>query len=667
MPLTTGQVLQERYRIDALLGQGGMGAVYRGWHFNLNLPVVVKENRLHSQEAQRQFGREAGILANLKHPNLPRVIDHFFIPGQGQYLVMDYIEGEDLSQILARQGALPEAQALNWIRQVLDALEYLHSQGVIHRDVKPANVKITPQGQVFLVDFDLAKVGDPLIETTIGARGVTPGFAPLEQYGRGRTDARSDVYAVGATLYALLTGQTPPDAPKLAIGEEPLVPPRKLNPGVSPQVEAALLRAMQTRPTDRFQTASEFRAVLSGPRAAKQAPASTERSAPAVPSRRAQPAWLWGLGAALLLLVVLGLWQVLTLDTPLPPQPTLPAMSAASATSHPEPSGTATLSPSATQPPPTDTLSPPTHTPTPVTPTLTRATAPSPTITSPTTTPISVSTMTPEPIIPTSPPPTDANPGDTWVRPGDGLTMIYVQAGDFWMGSDAGESDERPPHLVHVDGFWIDRFEVTNAAFERFVSETAYRTDAERAGWGNVWQNSQWNQVDGLNWRHPNNPGESISAFMDHPVVQVSWNDAHEYCEWAGGRLPTEAEWEMAAVNARGWRYPWGNEFDASRLNAAGHSTVPVGSYPTGRSPFGAYDMAGNVWEWVNDWYQSDYYSRSPSNNPQGPATGTHRALRGGAWDPSGGDSRSADRGALSPNSRGNTVGFRCCVAARQD
>ncbi len=151
---------------------------------------------------------------------------------------MDYVEGEDLSQILARQGALPEAQALNWTRQVLDALEYLHSQGVVHRDVKPANVKITPQGQVFLVDFGLAKVGDPLIETTIGARGVTPGFAPLEQYGQGRTDARSDVYAVGATLYALLTGRTPPDAPKLVIGEESLIPPRKLNPRVSPGVES---------------------------------------------------------------------------------------------------------------------------------------------------------------------------------------------------------------------------------------------------------------------------------------------------------------------------------------------------------------------------------------------------------------------------------------------
>ncbi len=238
--------------------------------------------------------------------------------------------------------------------------------------------------------------------------------------------------------------------------------------------------------------------------------------------------------------------------------------------------------------------------------------------------------------------------------------MVYVPAGDFWMGSDAGESAERPPHLVHVDGFWIDRFEVTNAAFEGFVSETAYRTDAERAGWGDVWQNSRWNRVDGLNWRHPNNPGEGISALMDHPVVQVSWNDAYQYCAWAGGRLPTEAEWEMAAVDARGWRYPWGNEFDPSRLNAAGRGAAHVGSYATGRSPFGAYDMAGNVWEWVNDWYQSDYYSRSPTNNPQGPATGAHRALRGGAWDPSGGDSRSADRGALSPDNRGNTVGFRC-------
>jgi serine/threonine protein kinase len=260
-----GQVLHNRYRIDALLGQGGMGAVYRAWDKSLGIPVVVKENLLQSEEAQRQFSREAHILASLRHANLPRVIDHFAAGDQGQYLVMDYVDGEDLKQMVARQGPIPQPQALAWIGDVLKALAYLHGQEpqpIIHRDVKPANVKITPQGQVFLVDFGLAKAYDPRQSTTIGARGVTPGFAPPEQYGQGRTDARTDIYSAGATLYALLTGQKPPDALETVTGEAALVPPRQLNPRIAPEVEVAVLRAMQTRPADRYQSADAFRAAL---------------------------------------------------------------------------------------------------------------------------------------------------------------------------------------------------------------------------------------------------------------------------------------------------------------------------------------------------------------------------------------------------------------------
>ena len=265
MSLQTGQVLEQRYRIEALLGQGGMGAVYRAVDLKFNTPVALKENLTVTPDSQRQFTREAGLLHQLRHPNLPRVTDHFTIAGQGQYLVMDHVEGEDLKGLLARQGPLPEAQALNWICQVLDALEYLHSRQVIHRDVKPANVKITPQGQVFLVDFGLAKVYDPGQETTIGARGATPGYAPPEQYGQGRTDARSDVYSAGATLYSLVSGQVPPDALDMVIRRGELPSLRHLAPGVSAHIEAAVTRAMQTIPEDRFQTSAEFRQALHEP------------------------------------------------------------------------------------------------------------------------------------------------------------------------------------------------------------------------------------------------------------------------------------------------------------------------------------------------------------------------------------------------------------------
>jgi serine/threonine-protein kinase len=262
MPLKNGQVLERRYRIDALLGQGGMGAVYAATDLRFNTTVAIKENLEVTPDSQRQFSREAGLLHQLRHPNLPRVTDYFFIADKGQYLVMDYVEGEDLKALLVRQGPVPEPQALEWIGQVLDALEYLHSRSVIHRDVKPANVKIAPGGQVFLVDFGLAKVYDPDQHTTIGARGVTPGYAPPEQYGQGRTDSRSDVYSVGATLYAMLSGQAPPDALQLLVSQEGLIPVRHLNPRVSPHVDAAVTRAMRPTLDDRFQTAVAFRAAL---------------------------------------------------------------------------------------------------------------------------------------------------------------------------------------------------------------------------------------------------------------------------------------------------------------------------------------------------------------------------------------------------------------------
>jgi len=160
MPLSAGHVLNKHYRIVTLLGQGGFGAVYKAWDLNLSTHCAVKENLDTSPEAQRQFEREARMLYNLRHPNLTKVSDYFVVQGQGQYLVMDFIEGQDLQEMLDRNDALPQDQVFTWIDQVCDALVYLHSRQppVIHRDIKPANIKITPQGEAVLVDFSIAKV-----------------------------------------------------------------------------------------------------------------------------------------------------------------------------------------------------------------------------------------------------------------------------------------------------------------------------------------------------------------------------------------------------------------------------------------------------------------------------------------------------------------------------
>ena len=268
MPLFIGQTLHDRYQIEALLGQGGMGAVYRATDNRLNIPVAIKENLDASPVAQSQFTREAQIAARLSHPDLPRVTDYFFIPGQGQYLVMDYIEGEDLEAMVSRMGPLPEQYVLPWIIQVCEALEYLHQQNppVIHRDIKPANIKIRPNGKAVLVDFGIAKVYDPNLATTLGAKAVTPGYSPVEQYGGKPTDTRSDIYALGATLYRLLTGSVLPESVQFISGDIRLVPPRQLNPSISINTEQAILKAIELATNRRFQSASEFRAALSGQR-----------------------------------------------------------------------------------------------------------------------------------------------------------------------------------------------------------------------------------------------------------------------------------------------------------------------------------------------------------------------------------------------------------------
>jgi serine/threonine protein kinase len=263
MALQPGQVLNSRYRIVRLLGQGGFGAVYRAWDANLNKPCAVKENLDTSPEAQRQFAREATILANLSHPNLPRVTDHFTLPSQGQYLVMDFVEGEDLGSLLQRLGPVPLPQALVWVTQVADALVYLHSRQppVVHRDIKPANIRITPEGQAMLVDFGLVKVYDPHLRTTMGARAVTPGYAPPEQYGHGATDARTDIYALGATLYHMLTGQEPLESVQRIAGAQMRLA-HQVNPNIPVSIGMLIDHSMQLEPAQRFQNAVEFRAAL---------------------------------------------------------------------------------------------------------------------------------------------------------------------------------------------------------------------------------------------------------------------------------------------------------------------------------------------------------------------------------------------------------------------
>ena len=327
--MNTGDILQGRYRIVRLVGQGGFGAVYRAWDLSLSQPVALKENMDGGIESQRQFEREAKLLAGLRHPNLPRVGDHFIIPGQGQYLVMDFIEGKSLAALLAERGRpFTEAEVLPWIQQVCSALDYLHSRKppIIHRDIKPDNIIITTtsggattsgggataDGRAILVDFGISKEFDPGKGTTLSAKAVTPGYSPPEQYASGKTDNRSDVYALGATLYTLLTGQVPPEGPSLSSGVATLVPPRRANPAVSEKVSAAIQAAMTPNISKRLNSASQLAEQLAGgPRAsASVAGGAPVVAAPPAPRRRRHP-WRWLLVFVLLLALAGGAAWVL--------------------------------------------------------------------------------------------------------------------------------------------------------------------------------------------------------------------------------------------------------------------------------------------------------------------------------------------------------------------
>jgi len=271
----------------------------------------------------------------------------------------------------------------------------------------------------------------------------------------------------------------------------------------------------------------------------------------------------------------------------------------------------------------------------------------------------------------------------TEITDAKGVSMVLVPAGEFTMGSDSSDwsigvgnypianaDSSRPAHIVKLDGFWIYQTEVTNDMFRIFIQESNYQTDAERAGKSSAYiPPDAWGYVTGANWQHPLGPSSDLSNLGDHPVVHVSWNDANAYCQWAGGRLPTEAEWEKAARGTDALIYPWGNTINCSVANYEDKTgqmcvgnTTPVKSYEGGKSIYGAYDMVGNVWEWVNDWYSTTYYQNSPLLNPLGPSSGSDKVMRGGSYIDSGlcWIANTINRCWGGPSDSHGDVGFRC-------
>jgi len=707
----------DRYQVLEQLGAGGMAVVYRGHDTRLDRDVAIKIIRREAFPPEqldnilKRFNREAKALANLSHPNIVSVYDYGEYRNS-PYLVLEYLPGGTLKEMLKERNRLPWPEIVRLLIPVARALAYAHSHGIIHRDVKPSNILITESGEPMLTDFGIAKViggEEGYTLTTTGMAIGTPEYMAPEQWIKKEVDGRVDIYALGVVLYEAITGRKPytaetPAALLMKQINESVPYPSSYIPGLPRAVEQVITKALQKTPRDRYRSMELFAEALEGllSRAVESAMAeSTGMVQPIAPTaetdrtivrtelakpgtaaehekrrelerlyregkaaferndwetalkvfeavvaeapeyknvsallkqakekrrqrtgakhrakiqqRDGQPARLvrkkrGGMSAItqwafivpfFLLAIVVAIWGIGALRS----RPVLKKTARRTATVLP--AETITDAPVPT----TDTSNLSS-----ITPIL------------PTDTPVSLPD-TPSPGI-----------GSTKIFPKYGGKMVYVPAGEFVMGSpdSKGYDDEHPQHSVYLDAFWIGETEVTNAQYERCV-------DADVCKLAGCMDDDRFNKPY-------------------QPVVCVSWYDAEKFCNWAGLQLPTEAQWEKAARGNDSRKYPWGNEYpDCDKANYSGCVGEPlaVGGRFAGVSPYGALDMAGNVWEWVTDWYGEDYYAHSPGHNPPGPDAGHRRVLRGGSFYSPESYVRCSYRGRSGPYSRFRNFGFR--------
>ena len=654
--LSPNTILQDRYRIVRELGRGGMGTVYEAIDQRVNCVVALKETLANSNPKSRSaFEREAALLANLRHACLPKVTD-YFSDRDAFFLVMEFIPGHDFAELLdLRRRPFSEAEVVYWADQLLDLLTYLHSKNLLHRDIKPPNLKLTAEGELFLLDFGLAKgaVGQmPTMVETKSVHGYTLQYSSLEQILRQGTDPRSDLYSLGATLYHLLTGVLPIDAHTRARllsneGRDPLPLIQKENPEVSAGVAAIIHSAMQIEASRRPASADEMRRALMTattdvprePRRPTPPPPSTIKSPYADPTPPAYPiptmrvdappnvspfgssrifsydearleerksagiAKPMGIviGAVLLLIllsVALAIWR--TGWAPWSKQNLY-------ANDNANPSGS----------------------------------------------PISASAETPTPT--PSPSPALA----AMVHGQGGIDLVLIKPGSFLMGSSSESDFAKPVRRVTIAySFYLGKYEVTQ---------------------------TQWLRLMGTNPSH--NP------CLECPVEEVSWYDAKQFIAKLNEldnkyeyRLPSEAEWEYAC--RAGSTGKLSGELDRM-IKRGAESTYPVGQ--TRPNSWGLYDMYGNVWEWCEDWYHPNY-SGAPTDGspwlsttglghvspgaslyeiplraPEGlDQSGRARVLRGGAWNYPA--SSSATRNASGPDYRGAwSYGLRVVAMPRSN
>jgi serine/threonine-protein kinase len=596
-----------------------MADVYIAHDPNFDRTVVVKvikSEYANNPDFRARFNREAKVIAKLEHEAIVPVYDFGEYNGQ-PYIVMRCMTGGTLADQM-ESGPLPLSDAAGIVARIADALDYAHSRGIIHRDLKPGNILFDNRGKAYLSDFGIAKTSETTTNLTgTGMIGTPAYMSPEQARAMQDLDKRTDVYSLGVMVFQLLTGVLPyqaRDAMGMALAHisEPVPEIRKVRADLPIESDDFIRRAMAKVPDERYQTTGELARDLSMLVTKPGIEVNTSPwNAPPIPEPKPKT----------------------------PPRPITPPM---------EPSPT--LLP--------DDL--------PVETDFARDEKPkrpkwvwvvpavlvglcalvvggagllalpgllSKTSTSQTQTAQGTQSSSPALVA-----------GSTRVASQDGMVQMYVPAGAFTMGSNIDEADEKPRHEVTLAAFWMDQTEVTNNMYAQCVNAGGCSSPRSI---GSITRSSYYGN----------------SKYDNYPVVSIGWAKAQAYCTWAGRRLPTEAEWEKAARGPEGLRYPWGSAVPDSTLltfNKLTGDTEAVRSYPKGASPYGVLDLEGNVREWVNDWYDANYYQNSPTDNPQGADSGEYRVVRGCYWASPAPDVRASLRTWLSPDSTEAEVGFRC-------
>ncbi|MBT7191911.1 MAG: SUMF1/EgtB/PvdO family nonheme iron enzyme [Anaerolineae bacterium] len=595
-----------RYHILEQLGEGGMAVVYKAFDTKLEREVALKVIRTEEilpsalERTKKRFEREAKALAKLNHANIVPIIDSGQ-EGDVPYLVMGYIPGGTLKEKIKGK-PIPWRKAAELLLPIARALAYSHKQGIIHRDIKPSNILITAENELMLTDFGIARLlqADETLDLTGTGMGVgTPEYMAPEQGLGHKVDHRADIYALGIIFYEMLTGRKPfqADTP-MAVVIKQINDPLPRPTQFAPDLPEEVERIL-------------LRALVKKPNNRYQSMVGFAKSLedplakralqkrPPISLKKRTRTFLAG-SILVLTFILSSIW--IGIKKPFSPVVAPPSLTATSSLTEPS-----------VVIPPTSTITP---------------------------------TPTPTLIFET--------------RLVDEMVALYIPAGEFKMGSEDGDEDEKPIKTVYTDAFWMDETEVTNAMFASFLNaQNNQKEDGET--WLDVDDSSVLITQTESNWHADIN-------YSQHPVVDVTWYGARAYCEWVGGRLPTEAEWEKAARGGlEGKKYPWGDDtpscnsgaWNGAQKPSCSGNTISVGSFsPNG---YGLYDMAGNVWEWIADQYDEEYYQKSSGNNPQGPAFGEFRVLRGGAWSGYEIDIvRTANRSRSRPMNAATNTGFRC-------